>query len=127
MRVAFVRGGNLAVRCVTRLRRSAAVPRTLFRRADRHARTRSHNGQCAVRFVTRLAEKPGVSEETIRQLGWHVSRRMLARYAHIRMQARRDTIASLERAADTEQNSASEGDGAKNCAQSPDLTGSPTN
>jgi hypothetical protein len=37
-----------------------------------------------------------MSEETIRQLAGHVSRRMLARYAHIRAQARRDAIATLE-------------------------------
>ncbi len=47
-------------------------------------------------FVTRLAENPAVSEETIRQLAGHVSPRMLARYAHIRAQARRDAIAALE-------------------------------
>src|SRR5271156_1674435 len=47
-------------------------------------------------FVTRLAENPTVSEETIRQLAGHVSPRMLARYAHIRAQARRDAIATLE-------------------------------
>jgi integrase len=46
-------------------------------------------------FVTRLAENPKVSEETIRQLAGHVSPRMLARYAHIRAQARRDAIATL--------------------------------
>jgi integrase len=48
-------------------------------------------------FITRLAENPAVSEETIRQLAGHVSPRMLARYAHIRAQARRDAIATLER------------------------------
>lgn len=47
-------------------------------------------------FITRLAENPNVSEETIRQLAGHVSPRMLARYAHIRAQARRDAIATLE-------------------------------
>jgi integrase len=48
-------------------------------------------------FVTRLAENSKVSEETIRQLAGHVSPLMLARYAHIRAQARRDAIATLER------------------------------
>ena len=48
-------------------------------------------------FITRLAETPNISEETIRQLAGHVSPRMLARYAHIRAQARRDAIATLER------------------------------
>jgi hypothetical protein len=43
-----------------------------------------------------LAENPTISEETIRQLAGHVSPRMLARYAHIRVQARRDAIATLE-------------------------------
>jgi integrase len=47
-------------------------------------------------FVTRLAENPTISEETIRQLAGHISPRMLARYAHIRVQARRDAIATLE-------------------------------
>ena len=47
-------------------------------------------------FVTRLAENPSVSDETIRQLAGHVSPRMLGRYAHIRVQARRAAIASLE-------------------------------
>jgi integrase len=47
-------------------------------------------------FVTRLAENPAVSEETIRQLAGHVSPKMLSRYAHIRAQARRDAIATLE-------------------------------
>jgi integrase len=47
-------------------------------------------------FVTRLAENPAVSEETIRQLAGHDSPRMLARYARIRSQARRDAIATLE-------------------------------
>lgn len=53
-------------------------------------------------FVTRLAENPKISEETIRQLAGHVSPRMLARYAHIRAQARRDAIATLERPDDRE-------------------------
>jgi integrase len=47
-------------------------------------------------FVTRLAENPAVSEETIRQLAGHVSPRMLARYSHIRADARRAAIAALE-------------------------------
>jgi integrase len=47
-------------------------------------------------FITRLAENHTISEETIRQLAGHVSPRMLARYVHIRVQARRDAIATLE-------------------------------
>jgi hypothetical protein len=37
-----------------------------------------------------------ISEETIRQLAGHVSHRMLTRYAHIRSEARRNAIATLE-------------------------------
>ena len=48
-------------------------------------------------FITRLAENPTVSEETIRQLAGHVNPKMLGRYAHIRAEARRAAIATLER------------------------------
>jgi hypothetical protein len=61
-----------------------------------------------------------VSEETIRQLAGHVSPRMLARYAHIRAQARRDAIATLERSADEAQTTDFAGDEAQNWAQSKD-------
>lgn len=54
-------------------------------------------------FVTRLAENPGVSEETIRQLAGHVSPKMLSRYAHIRAEARRAAIATLEPEGDSPQ------------------------
>jgi integrase len=68
-------------------------------------------------FVTRLAENPRVSEETIRQLAGHVSPRMLARYAHIRAEARRDAIATLEPSADRAQTVDFAQDGAQNWAQ----------
>jgi integrase len=48
-------------------------------------------------FITRLAENPTVSEETIRQLAGHVNPKTLGRYAHIRVEARRAAIATLER------------------------------
>jgi integrase len=47
-------------------------------------------------FVSRLAENPNVSEETIRALAGHVSRQMLQRYSHIRVEAKRAAIAVLE-------------------------------
>jgi hypothetical protein len=37
-----------------------------------------------------------VSEETIRALAGHVSRRMLERYSHIRTRAKEDAIRTLE-------------------------------
>jgi integrase len=47
-------------------------------------------------FVSRLAENAQVSEETIRSLAGHVSRQMLQRYSHIRMEAKRRAIVALE-------------------------------
>jgi integrase len=69
---------------------------TAFETARDKARVRFRFYDARHTFVTRLAENPGVSEETIRQLAGHVNPRMLSRYAHIRMQARRAAIASLE-------------------------------
>jgi integrase len=61
-------------------------------------------------FITRLAENPRVSEETIRSLAGHVSRRMLERYSHIRTRAKEDAIRTLE-------SLDFEGEGAQNWAQ----------
>jgi hypothetical protein len=47
-------------------------------------------------FVTRLAERPDVSEQTIRALAGHVSNQMLQRYSHIRSQAKQAAIRTLE-------------------------------
>lgn len=51
---------------------------------------------CRHTFISRLAENPNVSEQTITALAGHVSKRMLERYSHIRAQAKRDAIESLE-------------------------------
>jgi hypothetical protein len=56
---------------------------------------------CRHTFITRLAENPNVSEETIRALAGHVSKRMLERYSHIRLAAKEAAIADLERPAST--------------------------
>ena len=47
-------------------------------------------------FVTRLAERPEVSEQTIRALAGHVSNQMLQHYSHIRSQAKQVAIRALE-------------------------------
>ena len=47
-------------------------------------------------FVTRLAERPDVSEQTIRSLAGHVSNQMLQHYSHIRSHAKQAAIRSLE-------------------------------
>jgi integrase len=45
--------------------------------------------------ITELAENPEVSEETIRGLAGHVSRKMLERYSHARMKAKRSAVGTL--------------------------------
>jgi integrase len=70
--------------------------RTAFATARRIAGIRFRFYDARHTFVTRLAENASVSEETIRQLAGHVSPKMLSRYAHIRVQARRDAISTLE-------------------------------
>ena len=51
---------------------------------------------CRHSFISRLAENPHVSEETIKSLAGHVSKRMLERYSHIRTEAKREAIAVLD-------------------------------
>jgi len=92
--------------------------RTAFLTARRKAGVSFRFYDARHTFVTRLAENPGVSEETIRQLAGHVSPRMLGRYAHIRAQARRAAIASLEGAAASIKAGDFQADGAQNWAQS---------
>src|SRR5262249_36451145 len=106
---------------------SASSYRTAFRTARQKAGTARQKAGIRLRFydarhtfVTRLAENPSVSEETIRQLAGHVSSRMLSRYAHIRAQARREAISSLESSAGTPISPKSESDGAQKWAQSQD-------
>jgi len=46
--------------------------------------------------ITKLAEA-GVPDQTLLSIAGHVSREMLEHYSHIRMQAKRDAVAALER------------------------------
>ena len=47
-------------------------------------------------FITRLLENPNNSEETVRALAGHVSRKMMEHYSHIRQKAKETAIAGLE-------------------------------
>jgi integrase len=47
-------------------------------------------------FITRLLENPNNSEETVRALAGHVSRKMMEHYSHIRQKAKEAAIAGLE-------------------------------
>jgi integrase len=69
-------------------------------------------------LVSRLAENPAISEERIRALAGHVSRQMLSRYAHIRAQAKRAAIASLDAATEEVKTPESEGDSPQKSPQS---------
>ncbi len=64
---------------------------------------------CRHTFISRLAENPNVSEETLKALAGHVSKKMLERYSHIRSQAKRRAIESLDRDAFNPQPTAKEG------------------
>jgi integrase len=70
-------------------------------------------------LVSRLAENPTISEETIRSLAGHVSRQMLSRYAHIRAQAKRAAIATLEPQREAKQMLDLEGGSPQKSPQSP--------
>ena len=47
-------------------------------------------------FISGLAENPNVSEQTIREMAGHVSKEMMHRYSRIRIEAKKEAIASLE-------------------------------
>jgi integrase len=79
---------------------------------------------CRHTFITRLAENPNVSEETIRALAGHVSKKMLERYSHIRISAKRAAIAALDRPIYGTAEETPVGDRAQNWAQS-EMTGKP--
>lgn len=66
-----------------------------WRLAFEEAGVRYRWHDCRHPFISRLAENPHVSEETIKSLAGHVSKRM-ERYSHIRTQAKRDAIAVLD-------------------------------
>jgi len=97
-------------------------PTTEWKSAWQTARTKS---ELAYRwhdlrhsFVSRLAENPNVSEETIRALAGHVSRRMLERYSRIRTHAKRAAILGLEYVESAARERDSGREGAQNVAQS---------
>jgi len=64
--------------------------------ALKRARIKYRWHDCRHTFITRLCESPAVSEETIRSLAGHVSRKMLERYSHVRVAAKQAAIATLE-------------------------------
>lgn len=49
--------------------------------------------------LTRLLENPDISEQTIKDIAGQVSKKMIDRYSHIRLKAKRDAVEALERKA----------------------------
>jgi integrase len=47
--------------------------------------------------ITRLLENPEISEETVIAMAGHVSQRMLKRYSHVRIEAKRAAVQALRR------------------------------
>jgi hypothetical protein len=71
-------------------------------------------------LVTELAEL-GAGDEVIMSIAGHVSRAMLSRYSHVRMEAKRralDEIATRQRTADTKRQEAAKQQEAAEAAQS---------
>lgn len=47
--------------------------------------------------ITKMAEDPNVSDQIVMAISGHVSREMLEHYSHVRMEAKRNAVAALER------------------------------
>jgi hypothetical protein len=67
-------------------------------RALREARVKYRWHDLRHTFITRLLENPNNSEETVRSLAGHVSRKVMEHYSHIRQKAKEAVIAGLETA-----------------------------
>jgi integrase len=90
--------------------RPVTTLRTAWTKARKNAKVvgRWHDNRHTL--VTELAES-GAGDEVIMSIAGHVSRAMLSRYSHVRMEAKRralDEIAARQRAADEKRNEASQ-------------------
>jgi integrase len=45
--------------------------------------------------ITRLLENPDISEQTVKDIAGHVSKHILERYSHIRMEKKRNALDAL--------------------------------
>jgi integrase len=95
-KVGFGPLGRGSVICAIDFARPMQGWKSAWSRARRTAGVNARWHDLRHTLVSRLAENPAISEETIRALAGHVSHQMLSRYAHIRAQAKRAAIASLE-------------------------------
>src|ERR1035441_7959359 len=91
---------------------SPTSPSTLFKTSSRPSQGRGegrwHDNRHTL--VTELSES-GAGDEVIMSIAGHVSRAMLSRYSHVRMEAKRralDEIAARQRAADEKRNEEAE-------------------
>lgn len=95
-RVGFGPGGRVSMVYDIDFNRPMQGWKSAWNRARKLASVNARWHDLRHTLVSRLAENPTISEETIRSLAGHVSRQMLSRYAHIRAQAKRAAIATLE-------------------------------
>jgi integrase len=96
--VGFGPGGRGGALCAICFDKPMQAWKSAWSRARKVAGVQARWHDLRHTLVSRLAENPTISEETIRALAGHVSRQMLSRYAHIRAEAKRAAIATLERA-----------------------------
>jgi integrase len=52
--------------------------------------------------ITKMAENPKITDQILMSISGHVSREMLEHYSHVRMAAKREAVAALERKAEPE-------------------------
>jgi integrase len=98
--VGFGPGGRGSAPCGIDFSRPMQGWKSAWSRARRLAGVEARWHDLRHTLVSRLAVNSTISEETIRALAGHVSRQMLSRYAHIRAQAKRAAIASLDPSAE---------------------------
>jgi integrase len=120
--VGFGPGGNGAAPYAVDFSKPMQGWKSAWSRARRLAGVTARWHDLRHTLVSRLAENPTISEETIRSLAGHVSHQMLSRYAHIRAQAKRAAIASLEFDAEMLESNDSEGDSPQKSPQSVERT-----
>ncbi len=119
-RVGFGLGGRRAMLSDIDFQRPMQGWKSAWTRARKQAGVNARWHDLRHTLVSRLAENPTISEETIRALAGHVSHQMLSRYAHIRAQAKRAAIATLE-PSDSVQSADFDRDSPQKSPQSPSI------
>ena len=118
--IGFGPGGRGSTPCGIDFSRPMQGWKSAWSRARRLAGVEARWHDLRHTLVSRLAVNSAISEETIRALAGHVSRQMLSRYAHIRAQAKRAAIATLDPTAEGAEACEFEGDSPQKSPHSAD-------